>query len=72
MAENKATLESALLALMDGKKYTALRDILVTMNSADVAAIFDEMEEEKLPILFRLLPKELAAETFVDMDPDAQ
>ena len=30
------------------------------------------MPEEKLPLLFRLLPKELAAETFVEMEPEAQ
>ena len=42
------------------------------MNPADIAAIFDELEESKLPLLFRLLPKELAAETFVEMEPEAQ
>lgn len=72
MAENTVTLESTLIALVEGKKYTTLRDILVTMNSADIAALFEELAEEKLPLLFRLLPKELAAETFVEMDPDAQ
>ena len=54
---------------MEGKKYATLRDILVTMNAVDVAGIFEEMPEEKLPLLFRLLPKELAAETFVEMEP---
>jgi len=72
MAESTVTLENTLIALVEGKKYTALRDILITMNSADIAAIFEEIAEEKLPILFRLLPKELAAETFVEMEPDAQ
>ncbi len=42
------------------------------MNAVDVAGIFEEMPEEKLPLLFRLLPKELAAETFVEMEPEAQ
>jgi len=72
MAENTVTLESTLIALVEGKKYTTLRDILITMNSADIAALFEEIAEEKLPLLFRLLPKELAAETFVEMEPDAQ
>ncbi|MBR4478306.1 MAG: magnesium transporter, partial [Spirochaetales bacterium] len=47
-------------------------DILVTMNPSDVAAVFEDMEEDRLPLLFRLLPKEEAAETFVEMDPDNQ
>ena len=73
MAERTVvTLGETLAALVEGKKYTTLRDILVTMNAVDVAAIFDDMPEEKLPLLFRLLPKELAAETFVEMDPEAQ
>ena len=38
----------------------------------DVAAIFEDMPQDKLPLLFRLLPKELAAETFVEMDPETQ
>lgn len=73
MAERSiVTLEETLAALAEGKKYTTLRDILVTMNAADVAGVFDTMPETKLPLLFRLLPKELAAETFVEMEPEAQ
>ena len=73
MAERSiVTLEETLAALAEGKKYTTLRDILVTMNAADVAGVFDSMPETKLPLLFRLLPKELAAETFVEMEPEAQ
>ena len=72
MAETTVTLESTLSALIEGKKYAALRDILVTMNPADVAAVFEETDELALPLLFRLLPKELAAETFVEMQPEQQ
>ncbi len=73
MAEKTTiTLGKALAALTENKKYATLRDVLVTMNSVDIAALFEEMAEEKLPLLFRLLPKELAAETFVEMDPDRQ
>ncbi len=73
MAERPiVTLGETLATLVEGKKYTTLRDILVTMNAVDVAAIFEDMPQEKLPLLFRLLPKELAAETFVEMEPEAQ
>lgn len=54
------------------KKYATLRDILTTIKPVDIAALFDDMQEDALPLLFRLLPKELAAETFVEMDEDAQ
>ena len=72
MAEHNFSVENTLTLLLDDKKYHSLRDILSTMNPADIAAVFDELPESKLPLLFRLLPKELAAETFVEMDTDAQ
>ena len=72
MADHTVTVESTLEALLVEKKYSTIRDILSTMNPADIASVFDSMEEERLPLLFRLLPKELAAETFVEMEPDAQ
>ncbi len=72
MAERKVTVDNTLRALLDGKKYSTLKDVLITMAPADIAAVFEELEPEKLPLLFRLLPKELAAETFVEMEPDNQ
>ena len=72
MAEHNITVESTLSALLAGKKYSTIKDILVTMNPADVAAVFEELEEDRLPLLFRLLPKEQAAETFVEMEPELQ
>lgn len=70
--KNTVTLDKTMLALLEEKKYATLRDILVTMNPVDIAALFDDLPQERLPMLFRLLPKELAAETFVEMDEDAQ
>ena len=72
MAERFEIVEKALLAMLEEKKYATLRDILVTMNPIDIAGIFDGLEERQIPLLFRLLPKELAAETFVEMEPEAQ
>ena len=72
MAERFEIVEKALLQMLEGKKYSSARDILVTMNPADIAAFFSDMEEERLPLLFRLLPKELAAETFVEMETEEQ
>ena len=72
MSERNVNIEDTLIALVDGKKYNTLRDVLITMNPADIASVFDDMPEQKLPLLFRLLPKELAAETFVEMESDLQ
>ena len=72
MAERFEIVEKALIKMLEDKKYTTLRDILVTMNPADIAAIFVSLQEHKIPLMFRLLPKELAAETFVEMEPEDQ
>jgi len=72
LRENTFVLTDTISALLEARKFTSLRDILVTMNSADIAILFEEMPESKLPLLFRLLPKELAADTFVEMEADVQ
>ena len=72
MAAHSITVESTLGKLLQEKRYTAIRDVLVTMNPADIAAVFNGVQKEQLPLLFRLLPKELAAETFVEMEPETQ
>ena len=72
MAERFEIVQRAILSMLEGKKYATLRDILSTMNPSDVAGVFQDLEEKQIPIMFRLLPKELAAETFVEMEPDDQ
>ncbi len=60
------------LTLLEEKKFPQLCRILKQMNPADLAILFAEFPEDYLPVLFRILPKELAAETFVCMDADLQ
>ncbi|MBQ4382228.1 MAG: magnesium transporter, partial [Oscillospiraceae bacterium] len=72
MTEFTATFEKTFEALIEGKKYSAIKEILNTLRPADIAIILENVEQTKLPVLFRLLPKELAAETFVEMESDEQ
>ena len=72
MNERFELVQKALETMLEEKKYATLRDILITMNPADIAALFSSTEEIKIPLLFRLLPKELAAETFVEMETEEQ
>lgn len=69
--EQMLTLEE-LLKLHDTKQYTNLRQALAEMNEADVAALMEELEEEKLLRVFRILPKDLAADVFSYMESDTQ
>ena len=72
MAERFEIVQKAILQMLEDKKYATLRDILSTMNPFDVAGLFNDLEEKQIPLMFRLLPKEQAAETFVEMDTEAQ
>ena len=72
MAERFEIVQRAVLSMLEGKKYATLRDILSTMNPSDLAGVFKDLEDKQIPVMFRLLPKELAAETFVEMEPDDQ
>ena len=60
------------LALLNEKKFSQLKELLREMNPVDLAGILEEMPLESLPLVYRLLPKELAAEAFAEMDNDQQ
>ena len=61
-----------ILTLLKQKQYSDIKQLLEDMNAADIALLLEDRPEEATPLLFRLLPKELAAETFVEMESDAQ
>ncbi len=65
-------MKKTMQLLYDAKKYRTLKDILSTLNEADIAELFAELTEDALPVLFRLLPKNLAADAFVLMESEAQ
>ena len=72
MERNTVTLFETIVTLLENKRYSTIRDILNTMNPVDIAAVFEDLQSEKTALLFRLLPKETAAETFVEMDEETQ
>ena len=60
------------LDLLENKKFSELRSFLEEQNPADINDVIDELSDEKSVLIYRLLPKELAAEVFVEMDSDKQ
>ena len=60
------------LTLLGETKFSQLKQLLSEMNPVDIAGILEEMPQESLPLVYRLLPKELAAEAFAEMDKDLQ
>ena len=69
---DNTALHATVEKLWEGKKYNTLRDVLSTLQPAQAADILAAMPENAPAPLFRLMPKELAADTFVEMDPDMQ
>ena len=54
------------------KKINQLHETLEDINCADFPALFEELDEENIVIIYRLLSKEKAAEVFAELDPDVQ
>lgn len=65
-------MEERILELIEARKFGGLKELLSEMNPADIAEILEEVSEKDLPVIFRILPKELAADTFVEMDSEMQ
>lgn len=61
-----------ILELLEQREFPKLGALLKEMNPADVAELFEELPREKMALVFRLLPKELAADSFAYMEPDEQ
>ena len=66
------TLEKTVTALWEKKRFGSLRDLLAMLQPVQIAGLLEGLPEETRPILFRLLSKEAAAETFVEMDAELQ
>lgn len=63
--------EEEILCLLTERKFGVLKPLLATMNATDLARVFERAENDgDLLLLFRILPKDLAADTFVEMDSD--
>ena len=54
------------------KQYAAVRDLLLPLEPPDIAQLLEESGPEMMPLLYRLLPKEQAAEVFVELESDSQ
>ncbi len=68
--------QEMILSLLREKKYSSVKALVIDMNEVDIAEVFEELYEREEPelllMLFRLLPKEIAAETFAYIDSDVQ
>lgn len=65
------TLEK-LEELVKEKRYNELKKEFSDLYPTDIAFLLDDMPEEYRPVCFRLLPKDIAADVFVELESDSQ
>ena len=61
-----------LLQYVEERKFRLLRSRLAEMNEADIAEFMEELDDNKKVLIFRMLPKDQAADAFAFLEPDIQ
>ena len=72
MSETIKEKELVLRALLENKQYSILRESLSDMNTVDIASLMDDMENEESLKMFRILPKDIAADVFANLELEDQ
>ena len=72
MEKEEKTLVETLQELLSSRQYTLLRQTISEMNTVDIAAAMSEMADEDSLKMFRILPKDMAADVFADLEMDVQ
>lgn len=65
-------MEEIILELIEKRQFGKLKQILSDMQPIDIANIFEEVPEKDVMLIYRILPKGLASDVFVEMDSDMQ
>ncbi len=65
-------LQPEIRELIDSKNFAVLKDVFSNWTAADLAELLSELDEDEQPVIFRLLPRELSAQTFEHLNFDAQ
>lgn len=66
------TMKDRITELLDSKSFVEIKRILSEENSADIAALLEECTESQMTVIFRLLPKDRAADVFSYMYADSK
>ena len=54
-------MKEKILSLIKQGKHEETRNEIVKMNVVDTARLFEEIDQDKLLIIFRILPKDLSS-----------
>jgi len=70
--EDSTAFAVAVNEKMAEKRFQEIREMLSAVPAVDVAVLLSEIDEKNIPLLYRILPKEMAADVFAELDADAQ
>ena len=70
--ENRNEKIVEIIDKLENKQFASLKPLLAELEPADIADIFEDCDDEKMAKIFRLLPKDLASDVFVEMNSDDQ
>lgn len=70
--ENFYDLAQKVQELLANKQFRDLKELIAILEPVDIALVFEEIDESAHPLLFRILPKEKAADVFVELGPEMQ
>lgn len=65
-------MKQEIIQLLEAKDYKSIRDYINALNSANIAEILEELDETNLLLVFRLLTKDHAVETFAYLSNETQ
>lgn len=72
MEDREEDYREELEELLKEKDYRAIRMKIMDMNEVDIAFVMDDMEDEDALKIFRILPKDIAADVFANLELEAQ
>ena len=72
MKEKNVEIKEKVLQLTEEKRYSELQQYIEQLAIQDLALLFEEIDDEEKIRVFRLLPKDDAADVFSYMEPDLQ
>ena len=65
-------MNKTILDLIEQGKYAEVRKEIININVVDTAQLFEEMEQQNLILIFRILPKDIASAVFSHMSKELQ
>ena len=68
----KEELLANISQLIESRSFKTLRDILSDMNPPDLGELIGELSPHQIPLIFRILPKDLAGDVFSYMETETQ